>query len=123
MKICYSFDSVVPNTGADTEQVVNTVAALARRGIAMSLLVPGPTSGPADPAPLREYYQVTGDFALHHLALRWRGLRGPEKWSHARRAAQHPAARAADLVYTRNLPGAWAMLRAGHRVVYEHFRP
>ncbi|MBK7351976.1 MAG: glycosyltransferase family 4 protein [Gemmatimonadetes bacterium] len=123
MKICYSFDSPVPNTGADTEQVVNNVAALARRGVAMSLLVPGPVTGPADPAPLHEYYQVRGDFALHHLALRWRGLRGPEKWSHARRAAHHPAAREADLVYTRNLPGAWAMLRAGHRVVYEHFRP
>mgnify|MGYP002813513756 FL=1 len=29
----------------------------------------------------------------------------------------------ADLIYTRNLPTAWRFLGAGHRVVYEHFRP
>lgn len=123
MRILYSFDSPVPNTGADTEQVVNTVAALARQGLAMELLVPGPVTGPGDAAALREYYQVSGDFTVHQLALRWKGLRGPEKWSHARRGPRHPAARAADLIYTRNLPAAWTMLRAGHRVAYEHFRP
>ncbi len=123
LNILYSFDTPVPGTGADTEQVVNTVAALARRGLDLTLLVPGDRTGPGDPAPLREYYQVGGDFRVEHLRLRYRGLRGPEKWSHALRARHHPAAQAADLCYTRNLPGAWAMLGAGRRVVYEHFRP
>ncbi|MBL8979114.1 MAG: glycosyltransferase [Gemmatimonadetes bacterium] len=123
MRILYVFDSPVPETGADTEQLVNTVAALARQGLDLALLVPGPVTGPGDPAALREYYQVEGDFAVHQLALRWKGLRGPVKWSHALRAARHPATRVADLVYCRNLPVAWALLRAGHRVVYEHFRP
>lgn len=123
MRILYAFDSPVPETGADTEQLVNTVAALARQGLTLELLVPGPVTGPGDPAALREYYQVEGEFAVHQLALRWKGLRGPEKWSHALQASRHPAIRAADLVYCRNLPVAWAMLRAGHRVVYEHFRP
>ncbi|HXI22065.1 MAG TPA: glycosyltransferase family 4 protein, partial [Gemmatimonadales bacterium] len=123
MRILYAYDTPFPDTGADTEQVFNTVAALARRGHDLSLLIPGPATGPGDPEALRRYYQVEGSFAVHHLAWRWHRLRGLEKWSHALRAPRHPAVEAAELIYTRNLPGAWAFLRAGRRVVYEHFRP
>lgn len=123
MRILYSYDTPMPDTGADTEQVVNNVAALSRHGHQMSLLLPAAVSGRGDPATLRDYYHVTGDFALHHLKWRYHGARALEKWSFALRAPSHPAARDAELIYTRNLPGAWSMLRAGHAVVYEHFRP
>lgn len=123
MRILYSYDTPMPDTGADTEQVVNNVAALARRGIAMGLLLPGPRTGSGDAAALREYYQVSGDVTIELLRWRYHGLRALEKWSHALRAPRHPAVAAADLIYTRNLPGAWSFLRAGRRVVYEHFRP
>jgi glycosyltransferase involved in cell wall biosynthesis len=123
VRILYSYDTPMPDTGADTEQVVNNVTALARRGIAMGLLLPGPRTGPGDATALREYYQVTGDVTVELLRWRYHGFRALEKWSHALRAPQHPAAAAADLIYTRNLPGAWSFLRAGRRVVYEHFRP
>ncbi|MEO8636812.1 MAG: hypothetical protein ABI587_16170, partial [Gemmatimonadales bacterium] len=86
MRILYSYDSPMPNTGADTEQVVNTVAALARRGHAMTLLIPGPDDTPEDVDRLRDYYHVSGEFAVQHLRLRYRGLRLFEKWSHALRA-------------------------------------
>jgi glycosyltransferase involved in cell wall biosynthesis len=123
MRILYSFDTPLPDTGADTEQVVNSCSALALRGHQVELLIPGPETGPGDAAALRTHYGVQGAFTVHQLRWRGRGLRGVEKWSHALRAPAHPAARAADLVYTRNLPGAWCMLRAGRRVVYDHFRP
>jgi glycosyltransferase involved in cell wall biosynthesis len=123
MRIAYVFDVPLPGTGADTEQVVNTASALARRGHALTLLVPGSDDGPADVGQLRDYYHVSGEFAVQQLRLRYRGLRLFEKWSHALRASRHPAVSAVDVVYTRNLPVAGAMLRAGHRVVYEHFRP
>jgi glycosyltransferase involved in cell wall biosynthesis len=123
MRILYSYDTPMPDTGADTEQVVNNVAALARHGHEMGLLIPGAVSGTGNPQALRDYYSVSGDFSLDLLRWKYHGLRGPEKWSFALRAPSHPAARAADLVYTRNLPGAWSMLRAGKQVVYEHFRP
>ncbi len=123
VRILYSYDTPMPDTGADTEQVVNNVTALARRGIAMGLLLPGPQTGPGDATALREYYQVSGDVAVHLLRWRYHGLRAFEKWSHALRAPHHPAVAAAELIYTRNLPGAWSFLRAGRRVVYEHFRP
>jgi len=121
--ILYSYDTPMPDTGADTEQVVNNLTALARRGIAMDLLLPGRVTGPGDAAALREYYQVSGEITVHLLRWRYHGLRALEKWSHALRAPHHPAVAAADLIYTRNLPGAWSFLRAGRRVVYEHFRP
>ncbi len=123
MRIAYVFDVPLPGTGADTEQVVNTAAALARRGHSLTLLVPGPADGPADVDHLRDYYHVSGEFAVQQLRFRYRGLRLFEKWSHALRASRHPALGTVDVVYTRNLPVAGAMLRAGHRVVYEHFRP
>lgn len=123
MNVLYAYDTPMPDTGADTEQVVNTVSALARHGLGMELLLPGPVTGPGDAAGLRRYYQVQGDWPLHLLRWRGHGIRGAEKWWFALRAPSHPAARRADLIYTRNLPGAWRMLQAGHRVVYEHFRP
>jgi glycosyltransferase involved in cell wall biosynthesis len=123
MRILYIYDALMPATGADTEQVVNTVSALARQGAVMELLLPGRVTGPGDAGLLRDYYQVAGEFTVHLLKRRYHGLRGPEKWSHALRATRHPAVGSADLVYTRNLPAAWSFLRAGRRVVYEHFRP
>lgn len=123
MRIAYVFDVPLPDTGADTEQVVNTVSALARRGHALTLLVPGAADGPGDAGTVREYYHVSGEFVLAHQRLRYRGLRLLEKWSHALRACRHPALQDAEVVYTRNLPAASVLLRAGFRVVYEHFRP
>lgn len=123
MNILYAYDTPMPDTGADTEQVVNNVAALARAGHKMSLLLPGAVAGAGNAQALKDYYHVSGEFALHLLKWRWHGVRGAEKWSFARRAPSHPAALQSDLVYTRNLPGAWSMLRAGRHVVYEHFRP
>jgi glycosyltransferase involved in cell wall biosynthesis len=123
LRILYVYDAFMPGTGADTEQVVNTVAALARQGLSLELLLPGHSTGPGDGDTLRNYYQVQGEFALHLLQGRYHALRGFEKWSHALRATRHPAVASADLIYTRNLPAAWSFLRAGRRVVYEHFRP
>lgn len=123
MNVLYAYDTPMPDTGADTEQVVNTVSALARHGLGMELLLPGPVTGPGNAAALREYYRTSGDWPLHLLRWRGHGIRLLEKWAFALRAPSHLAVRKADLVYTRNLPGAWRMLRAGHRVVYEHFRP
>jgi glycosyltransferase involved in cell wall biosynthesis len=123
MHIVYAYDAIFPDTGADTEQVINTVAALSRQGFTLTLLVPGSQSGPGDSEALRQYYQVRGSFGVELLTYRYHWLRGFEKWSHALRAARHPLVASADLVYTRNLPAAWSLLRAGRRVVYEHFRP
>ncbi|MDH4067037.1 MAG: glycosyltransferase, partial [Acidobacteriota bacterium] len=93
------------------------------RGHRVELLVPGPVTGAGDSAAIQAYYQVRGELTVHLLRWRCHGLRALEKWSHAMRAPWHPAVAAAEIVYTRNLPGAWRFLLAGKPVVYEHFRP
>lgn len=123
MRIAYAYDAPLPHTGADAEQVVNTAAALARRGVSIELLIPGLPQSARDPDALRDYFQVTGDFKLGLVAPAPIRLRFFEKWVHAFRVARDPRLAAADLAYTRNLPTAFTLLRAGHRVVYEHFRP
>jgi glycosyltransferase involved in cell wall biosynthesis len=123
LSIAYAYDAPLPHTGADAEQVVNTAAALARRGVSIELLIPGLPQSTADPAVLREYFQVAGDFRLGLVAPAPIRIRLFEKWVHAFRVARDPRLAAADLAYTRNLPSAITLLRAGHRVVYEHFRP
>ena len=122
MRIVYAYDAPLPHTGADAEQVVNTVAAMARRGAAIELFIPGFPESARNAAPLREYFHVEGDFRLGHVSPPPR-VRLLEKWGFARRVARDPRLAAADLCYTRNLPTAWSLLRAGRRVVYEHFRP
>jgi hypothetical protein len=37
MRIAYAYDEPLPHTGADAEQVVNTVAALGRNGVSVQL--------------------------------------------------------------------------------------
>ncbi|HEY7681370.1 MAG TPA: glycosyltransferase, partial [Gemmatimonadales bacterium] len=123
VRILYVYDTPMPDTGADTEQVAHTLSALARLGHGTELLIPGPATGPGDAEAIRKFYQIRGDLTLHLLHWRFHHLRALEKWSHALRAPRHPAVVDADLVYTRNLPAAWSFLHAGRRVVYEHFRP
>lgn len=122
MRIVYAYDAPLPHTGADAEQVVNTVAAMARRGAAIELLIPGFPESARDAAPLREYYHVEGDFGLGHVPPPPR-TRLLEKWGFAWRVARDARLQAADICYTRNLPTALCLLRTGRRVVYEHFRP
>jgi glycosyltransferase involved in cell wall biosynthesis len=122
LKLRYVFDERLPGTGADTEQVVNTVAALGRSEVDVRLLIPGAATGPGDTAALSEYYHVSGAFGVDLLKIA-SGPRGVEKWSHAIRATRDSRLQGADLIYTRNLPTLFCFLRRGYRAAYEHFRP
>jgi len=122
LKLRYVFDERLPGTGADTEQVVNTVAALGRNDVDVRLLIPGAATGPGDAAALSEYYHVGGAFSVDLLKIA-SGPRGVEKWSHAIRATRDSRLQGADLIYTRNLPALYCFLRSGYRAAYEHFRP
>ena len=123
MRIAYAYDEPLPHTGADAEQVVNTVAALGRNGVSVQLLIPSVSNDAPQPAALREYFQVEGPFEVGLIPKSPLGARFFEKWNHAFRVAGDERTRAADLAYTRNLPSVVTLLRHGHRVVYEHFRP
>jgi glycosyltransferase involved in cell wall biosynthesis len=122
MKIRYVYDQILPSRDTDTEQVLNTIAALARRGVEVELVVPRLPERPTpDAAALRTYYQVSGPFQVRSEPASERWIRPLQKTIHGFRASRSSGE--ADLVYTRNLHAVAFGLRFGHRVAYEHFRP
>jgi glycosyltransferase involved in cell wall biosynthesis len=124
VRILYAYDEILPSTATDTEQVVNTVAALARAGVEVELRVPRIGGRPVPtPEILREYYQVAGDFAVLPFQTSFDGARPLQKAAHAARAARGPNESGGAIWYTRNLPCLAAGLAAGYRVVFEHWRP
>lgn len=121
MRILYAFDDRIPSPKADREQLVSTAAALSRLGPRVTLLLPrlAPIAGPEE---ILRYYGVRGRLEVVRYASfgRPRALQKP--WAAARSAFSRHAA-GADLVYTRNLPIAFAAAAGGHRVAFDHYRP
>lgn len=121
MRILYAFDNRVPSPQADTEQLVSTLAALSRRGVDATLLLPR-VGRERDAEAIRAYYRVEGSFDVAHFRCP-RRPRVAQKLGSAARAALAREARTRDLVYTRNLPVAVAAAAAGHRVALDTYRP
>ncbi len=125
MRIAYLFDRPLPATETDSEQVVKTVAALGRRGVEVTLVLPRhPRREPLRADAIRAHYQVTGDFAVEYVPsplVRWQD---PRKLDHARRAlAGSRAAARADVVYTRNFPTLFGAALGSKPFAYETYRP
>ncbi len=124
MHITYLYDGAYPSTGADAWQVLNTVTALSRQQVQVTLIC----AAPGDRAPLTvdalaRHYDLRGSFELVQLR-RPRGMpRTVHKWWHCTAALRHPRARASDLVYSRNLPAVMTALAHRRRVVYDTYRP
>lgn len=104
MKIAVVSDEHFPHTGADTEVIVNTAAALGRAGAEVTLLVPWlPRERRFEE--ICAYYGVGRTFELSPL-FTWpfpdRALR-IEKVFHGLLSDAHPAVRLADVVHSRDL--------------------
>ncbi|HEX4736501.1 MAG TPA: glycosyltransferase [Allosphingosinicella sp.] len=109
---------------ADREQTVSTVAALARRGVEMTLLMPQGRDDPAlTAADLRSYYGVEGDFALVQRRIGWVGGMIVPQTLWLRRVLRDPTLRASDLLYSR-IPVSLGIGRFSLMpFVFEHYRP
>ena len=124
MRLIYPLLWARLNRNADREQSVSTAAALARRGIAVTLLLP---RGPDDPTlsaeELRGFFGVEGDFALVQRPSRWAGEALPRTLMWLRQVFRDPELARADLLYSR-IP---AMLGIGARAplpfAIEQYRP
>ncbi|HTM44946.1 MAG TPA: glycosyltransferase family 4 protein [Polyangiaceae bacterium] len=127
MHIAYLFDRPLPAKETDSEQVMNTVAALARRGVKISLILPQPKSGAPSGASaatqLRDYYQVEGDFAVHLLPTWFDHWPTGRKWLHAKRSIAFAQTLNPDLLYTRNFPALFQLARQRLPYAYETYRP
>lgn len=109
---------------ADREQTLNTVAALARRGVEITLLMPQGQNDPGvSPADLRAYYGVEGDFALIQRRTRWLSEMVVPQTFWFGQVLRDPALLGSDLLYSR-IPVSLAMGgRSPIPFAFEHYRP
>lgn len=121
MHITYLFDRPLPATETDSEQAVQTIAALARQGARVRLVLPTRTGRAPDADAIRAYYCVQGDFEVEGVAQATLALAEPRKIWHALFARSR--ARGADVLYTRNFPTLFAAALADQPYAYETYRP
>jgi starch synthase len=95
---------------AHQEQTVKTAAALARRGVAVTLILPRGSGDPAiSPQEARQWFGVEGDFAIAQLRSRWGGTGLVSSCVWLPQVFRSGALESADLLYSR-VP---AMIGAG----------
>lgn len=127
MRIAYVFDQILPSTGTDTEQVLNTTAAMARAGADVTLVLPASMQGGDPPIEaLIDYYQVEAPLKLRRLRSVFpmpARLRPVEKLAHALRASFDRDLRTFDTLYARNFALVAAGTTLGYPVAYETYRP
>ena len=87
---------------ASQEQSLSTIAALARRGVEATLILPRGESDPAlDDAAVRAWFGVAGDFSLVQRPSRWGGENAVRSTLWMRQLLGDPLVRGFDLVYSR----------------------
>jgi glycosyltransferase involved in cell wall biosynthesis len=122
MKIAYLFDRPLPARQTDSEQAIQTIAAFARRGAQVRLVLPSRGAAPSG-RDLAAHYQVDGDFEVCAAPTPFRRFELGRKWWHALRAPALRAVADADVVYTRNFPTLFALARRQQLFAYETYRP
>ncbi len=122
MRILFTYENLLPNDEADSEQFINTAASLSRRGHDVEMIVPRDPSRSLTARDVLEHYQVEGDIKLtqikgatQHLYL--------QHVVHALSVGRGLARNDFDILYTRNLGTLSAALLRGAPCIYEHFRP
>jgi glycosyltransferase involved in cell wall biosynthesis len=124
MRLIYPLSWSRPDRKACREQSVNTAAALARRGVEVTLLMPrGAEDAALSPADLRSYFAVEGDFRLVQRPSRWAGEALARTLMWLRQVYRDRELAGADLLYSR-LPAMLAMGgRAALPFATDHYRP
>ena len=125
MHIAYVTDQLLPQTATDTEQMMSMIGGFETAGADVTLVKPEHWF---DPEPGRDviadYYQIDPTFEVAAVRSVYPNIRGIEKVAQGLVGPQHPAARRADVLYTRTLPILLGALLVGVRpVVYETYRP
>lgn len=87
---------------ASQEQSLATAAALARRGVEVSLILPrGPADPPLDAEAVRAWFGVRGDFTVIQRPSRWAGENAVLSTLWMRQLLADPAIAGADFLYSR----------------------
>ncbi len=121
MRIAYLFDRPLPATETDSEQVLQTVSALSRAGVDVTLVLPMRRGETPDRDALCDYYRVRGDFRVEGVPGPFVSQSDARKLFHA--IVARAKARAADVLYTRNFPTLFLAALSDVPYAYETYRP
>lgn len=123
MRLVYPLLWSRPDRKACRAQTMGTAAALARRGVEVTLLMP---RGAADPAltadDLRAYFEVAGEFRLRQRPSRWAGETALRQLLWLRQVFRDPALGQADVLYSR-IPAMLAVGGPPLPFATDHYRP
>jgi glycosyltransferase involved in cell wall biosynthesis len=122
LRLLYAWDRYLPTTATDAEQASSTIAALSRRGVQVTLLLPRGLGRPGFSAEqLCSHYKVQGTFDVEHVATPLVSQLLVRKFWFSGHVAlrQLPAH---DVVYTRNSATFLALIARGAKVVYDTHR-
>lgn len=113
-------------SGADSEQLVNTMAALTACDFEVTIFLPASNvEAPASISEIQAYYHVSADLHLEYIHSIFPGPRAVQKLAHPLICTSLLAKRLRDfdLVYSRNIPAVSLALRLGLPVLYDTYRP
>lgn len=123
LRLLYVWDRLLPTTATDAEQAISTMAALARRGVRVTALLPRPMDAPGFSADeLRRHYGVEGAFNVVHIRVPLARNVAVRKGWFASYVAAGNALPSHDVVYTRNAATFLSLVLRGERSVYDTHR-
>ena len=126
LKIAVSNDQIFRPGETDIEQIMSSMSAVGSLpGVDVELLLPlGWRMQPSDAASLAYQFDVPETFTTRGQRSLFPSFRALEKSAHALACLSSRALKECDVLYTRNLPTALAVLAFSKKpVVYETFRP
>ncbi len=123
LRLLYVWDRLLPTTATDAEQAISTMAALAKRGVRVTALLPRTLDAPGCSADeLRRHYRVKGAFSVLHIRVPLAHNVAVRKGWFASYVAAGNALPSHDVVYTRNAATFLALVLRGERSVYDTHR-
>lgn len=123
MRIGFLVHKPLPDREADSEQIVNTAAALVNRGHDVSLLMPGRRDAARVTAgEIARYYGTNSSLQVRTVPARFR-RELPMSLGHAWSALDRELRERCDVVVTRRFESVVLGLNRGFRMAYDHYRP
>lgn len=124
MNIAFISDQFYPRTSADSEQIINSLAALGKLSDVTLLSAKYASQDATTVSAIEDYYGIDCTFKFDFISHLFPGIRGLEKLMFAFKSAFLAKGRSYDLVYTRNIPVVVSIiLFTKLPVIFESYRP
>lgn len=124
MNIAFISDQFYPRTSADSEQIINSLAALGKLSGVTLLSAKYANQAATTVSAIEDYYGIECTFKLYFISHLFPGIRGLEKIIFAVKSAFRVKKGKFDLVYTRNIPSVISViLFTKLPIVFESYRP